>query len=293
MSTKETSAKVLYRAFEILKDNNNELPGREVVELIEKTTDFTDWEKERYPKTGNVRWQSILHFHSVGAIKAGYLIKKNSVWYLTEEGQKAIGLGMEGLKQAIDLAYKKWNDGRNLLEHDPEITANNKPEIQKVSLDQLEDQALSQIEAYVRTMNPYEFQDLVAALFRGMGYFTPFVSPKGKDHGIDIIAYKDPIGIDKPTVKIQCKHYPDNPIQSQEIQKLKGTLAHDEEVGIFVTSGRFSEGARSEARTSKSHIELIDFTRLIELWKQFYGKLSDEDKNLLPLHNIYFLGTNE
>ncbi|MFA6602246.1 MAG: Mrr restriction system protein [Candidatus Shapirobacteria bacterium] len=293
MSTKETSAKVLFRALEILKDNGNELPGREVVDLIEKSTDFTEWEKERYSKTGNVRWQSILHFHSVGAIKAGYLIKKNGVWYLTEEGQKAISLGANGLKQAIDAAYKKWNDGRNLLEHDPDTTVNNKPEIQKVNLDQLEDQALSQIESYVRTKNPYEFQDLVAALFRGMGYFTPFVSPKGKDHGIDIIAYKDPIGIEKPTVKIQCKHYPDNPIQSQEIQKLKGTLAHDEEVGIFVSSGRFSEGAKSEARTSKSHIELIDFSRMIELWKQFYGKLSDEDKNLLPLHNIYFLGTNE
>lgn len=293
MSTKETSAKVLYRAFEILKDNGNELPGREVVDLIEKSTNFTDWEKERYSKTGNVRWQSILHFHSVGAIKAGYLIKKNGVWYLTEEGQKAISLGEEDMKLAIDAAYKKWNDGRNLLEHDPEATVNNKPEIQKVNLDQLEDQALSQIEAYVRTMNPYEFQDLVAALFRGMGYFTPFVSPKGKDHGIDIIAYKDPVGIEKPTVKIQCKHYPDNPIQSQEIQKLKGTLAHDEEVGIFVTSGRFSEGAKSEARTSKSHIELIDFARLIELWKQFYDRLSDEDKNLLPLYQISFLGTNE
>lgn len=293
MSTRETSAKVLYRALKILKENGNEMPGREVIQKVAESTKFTDWENERYEKTGNIRWQSILHFHSVGAIKAGYLIKKNGVWYLTEEGQKALNLGEEGLKVAIDNAYKKWSDSRNPLEHDPESSSVNKPEVQKVNLDQLEDQALAQIEEYVRGLNPYEFQDFVAALFRGMGYFTPFVSPKGKDHGIDIVAYKDPIGIDKPTIKIQCKHYPDTPIQSQEIQKLKGTLAHDEEVGIFVTSGRFSDGARNEARTSKSHIELIDFTRLIELWKQFYDELADEDKNILPLKNIYFLGTNE
>ena len=126
-----------------------------------------------------------------------------------------------------------------------------------------------------------------------MGYFTPFVASRGKDHGVDIVAYKDPVGIEKPTIKIQCKHYPDNPIQSQDVQKLKGTLAHDEEVGIFVTSGRFSEGAKREARNAKTHIELIDFTRLVELWKQFYDKLTDEGKNLMPLYRIDFLGSNE
>ena len=39
--------------------------------------------------------------------------------------------------------------------------------------------------------NPYEFQDLVAALLRAMGYYTPFIAPKGKDGGVDIIAYRD------------------------------------------------------------------------------------------------------
>lgn len=293
MSSKETSTKVLFRAFEVLKANNNELPSREVIRLIGESTEFTDQEKEIYSKTGYVRWQTILHFHSVGAIKAGYLIKRNGVWYLTQEGLKVMSLGAAGLKKAIDEAYKKWNDARDLSIENSESNEVEKTEIQKVNLGQLEDQALSQIEEHIRRMNPYEFQDLIAALFRGMGYFTPFISPKGKDHGIDIVAYKDPVGIDKPTIKIQCKHYPDNPVQSQDVQKLKGTLSHDEEVGILVTSGRFSEGARNEARTSKSHIELIDFTRLVELWKQFYGKMTDEDKNLLPLHTINFLGTNE
>ena len=31
----------------------------------------------------------------------------------------------------------------------------------------------------------------------------------------------------------------------------------------------------------------------IELWKNFYSKLSDEEKNLLPLQPICFLGPNE
>ncbi|RYY93388.1 MAG: Mrr restriction system protein, partial [Chitinophagaceae bacterium] len=31
----------------------------------------------------------------------------------------------------------------------------------------------------------------------------------------------------------------------------------------------------------------------ISLWQQFYNDMNDEDKNLLPLHPVYFLGSNE
>jgi restriction system protein len=33
---------------------------------------------------------------------------------------------------------------------------------------------------------------------------------------------------------------------------------------------------------------LIDLDRLIALWQEFYPKLTDEDKNRLPLVPIYF-----
>jgi predicted Mrr-cat superfamily restriction endonuclease len=38
-----------------------------------------------------------------------------------------------------------------------------------------------------------------------MGYHTPFISPKGKDGGIDIIAYQDPLGLKTPRIKVQVK----------------------------------------------------------------------------------------
>ena len=31
----------------------------------------------------------------------------------------------------------------------------------------------------------------------------------------------------------------------------------------------------------------------IDMWQQFYDKMSDEDKNMLPLKRIAFLGNNE
>ena len=47
--------------------------------------------------------------------------------------------------------------------------------------------------------------------------------------------------------------------------------------------------AKTAARGANVHVELIDLERFITLWREFYHKLTDEDKNRLPLLPIYFL----
>lgn len=59
------------------------------------------------------------------------------------------------------------------------------------------------------------------------------------------------------------------------------------------TIGGFTSDAKIAARDSHIHVELIDLTRFIELWQDFYGKLDDEDKALLPLRPVYFLAPGE
>ncbi|MFA4907550.1 MAG: winged helix-turn-helix domain-containing protein, partial [archaeon] len=68
------AAKVIYAAFQILKERGNEAPGREVVAEVEKRVQLDDWAKERYEKTGYLRWQTILQFYSIDCIKAGFLL---------------------------------------------------------------------------------------------------------------------------------------------------------------------------------------------------------------------------
>jgi restriction system protein len=92
---------------------------------------------------------------------------------------------------------------------------------------------------------------------------------------------------------VQVKHRPDSSVPSYDIQRLVGTLKRDSDVGIFVTSGDFSTPSKTEAKLSGKHIELIDFDRFIELWIQYYDKMKDETKYMLPLHPVYFLGSNE
>ena len=126
-----------------------------------------------------------------------------------------------------------------------------------------------------------------------MGYYTPFVAPPGPDGGIDIIAYKDPIGIELPRIRIQVKHRPETKVSRSEVATLMGDLQGEGYVGIIVSTGGFSSDALAEVRKSNRHIEEIDFERFIDLWEEYYGKLLDEDKALLPLRKISFLSPKE
>jgi restriction system protein len=295
--SRQTGIKTVYQAFKILKEAGGQLTGREVIEKIGQTVALTDWEKQVYEKTGYVRWQSIFHFYTISSIKAGYLRKSKGIWYLTPEGEEAMKKGDEGLVNSATELYHKWSSEQKSPDKDDNIIEEDVPEnnkqVQQATLEQLEGQAIEGIMNFIRYKNPYEFQDLVAALLRAMGYYTPFISPKGKDGGIDIIAYKDPLGVETPRIKVQVKHYPDNPIAADTIRSLKGLVNSGEEVGLFVTSGRFSNEADRFAREANVHIKLINGADLISMWQQFYPKMNDEDKNLLPLHPIYFLGSNE
>ena len=72
-----------------------------------------------------------------------------------------------------------------------------------------------------------------------------------------------------------------------------GLLQKEGDVGMFVSTAGFSPDARTAARGSHIHVELIDLNRFINLWQEFYDKLKDEDKSLLPLRLIFFLSAGE
>jgi restriction system protein len=293
----ELGARLLHAALSVLKEAGGEAPGRQVMDAAGQRVELDDWARERYEKTGNVRWQSLLHFFTIDAAKAGYLIKKKGVWYLTPEGDKALSLKPLALLDQARKAYREWRK-ENPVETEVELPSSAgtqievSPETRSPSLDEIEQLALEDIQTAINQKTPYEFQDLVAALLRGMGYFTPFVAPAGKDGGVDIIAYRDPLGTMSPRIKVQVKHRT-SPTGVQDVRQLMGLLQKDGDVGIFVSTGGFSADARAAARSSHVHVELIDGSRFITLWQEFYEKLSDEDKALLPLRPVYFVASEE
>lgn len=296
--SKQIAHKTIFAAFKILKANDGEMRGKDIVEKIRETVQFNEYESHRYEKTGYIRWESILHFYTIDCMKAGYLRKKQGMWILTPEGEQAIKLGPEELLDSATRLYRVWDAKRKKEKGKDEDSEDNDIEgdtgqAQKAKLSQYEENANTGLRDFIINKNPYEFQDIVAALLEGMGYHISEIAAKGPDQGVDIIAYTDPLGTKQPRIIVQVKHKPNDNVSSDEIQKLSGTLKRSSDVGIFVTSGTFSKPAVKEARNSREHIELINFDRLITLWVEYYEKLTDEQKNMLPLHPIYFLGSND
>ena len=289
--SKALAVKLIYAALSILKENGGEMRSAELTEKVGNRVPLSDWDKGIYEKSGYTRWQSVLQFYSIDCVKAGFLIKKKRIWYLTKEGEEALELGDVGLLEAANEGYWKWYEKRTQVKStDKDLDI--EEESDKLTLNQIEQMAIESISQHIKDLNPYEFQDLAAALLRGMGYYTPFISPRGKDGGVDIIVYRDPLGTVTPRIKVQVKHK-EQSSSVQEIRELMGLLNKESDVGIFISTGGFTSDAKSAARSSHVHVELIDLDRFISLWQDFYNKLSDEDKSLLPLLPFYFYAPSE
>jgi restriction system protein len=158
----------------------------------------------------------------------------------------------------------------------------------QTAYDQAVGLAREEIRHFINEVDAYRFQDLIAALLRAMGYHTPFVAPKGKDGGIDILAYRDPFGTQSPRIKVQVKHR-DQKATVQEVRQLVGLLNKDGDTGLFVSISGFTDEAVSAIRNASRHMEKLDLDTFIDLWEQYYEKMVEEDKALMPLRRISFL----
>ena len=291
----QTSAKTMYAAMTILVKNGGSMPIRVLMQEIEKAVDLTDWEKEILENTGNIRWQSNMHFTSVDYVGAGFLIKKKGTWTITPEGEDALKLGPEKLRDLAWERYNKWYRSKEPAnEVKPSAPEEDSDPVKEtmIELETLEERAANGIREYLKSKNPYEFQDLVAALLKAMGYYIQSVAPRGKDGGIDIVAYVDPLGAQIPRIKVQVKHKPDTAIPASDVRALLGILKAGD-IALFVTSGTYSTDAKQAASGGNNFIRLIDGDEFIQMWQEYYDKMSDDDKNMLPLKRISFLGNNE
>lgn len=291
--TRRRTGEFLRIIFDLLWDKTEGLPAKEILDSIPNSIQLTEYEKGYYPSTPNSpRYEKIIRFATIDLVKAGWLVKSKGRWFITEEGRQAYKKYKDPedfYKEAVRL-YQDWKRSRPKKEG----LVTDEEEIQKISLtvEEAEEQAWEQIKQYLQNMKPYEFQELVADLLRAMGYHVSWVAPPGKDRGIDIIAYTDPLGASVPRIKVQVKHR-DQPTSVEGLRAFMSVLGTDD-LGLFVSSGGFTSDARDEARTQERRkVTLLDLENLFDLWVEHYEKLSQEARQRFPLKPIHFLAPIE
>ena len=278
--------------FAILADEPDGLPPQEAIARLRRQVTLTEHEKGNY-KSGVPIFDRNIRFTTIVYVKAGWLLKERGLWILTDIGRVASQryTAPDDFHRAASRLYREWKQSRGPGEEgggegeEPGSTAT-------ITFDQAEEQAWSEIKQYLSSINPYEFQKVVASLLRAMGYHVSWVAPPGRDGGIDILAWTDPLGTKPPRIKVQVKRQ-ESGIGVSDLRSFMALLAEDD-VGIFVSTGGFSKEAQDEARTQQTRkVTLLDLDRLYGLWVQHYNSLDQDAKDLFPLKPIYFLSPED
>jgi restriction system protein len=285
--TRKRTGELQRGVFRILLDREDGLRAKDVIALLEREVPPTDFENSTYPKRPDVRrYGKIVRFSTIGPVKAGWMLKSKGTWSLTDEGRKAYDKFPDPEQFALEARrlYREWKKDQ------PEEAPTEEPDESEggTLLEEAEEGAWSEIESYLHDMHPYDFQNMVAALIRAMGYHVSWVAPPGPDRGIDIVAHPDPLGVEDPRIKVQVKRQ-QGAVTATGLRSFLAVLG-DSDVGLFVSLGGFTKDAEIEARTQeKRRMILIDIKRMFDLWVEHYDRIPEEQRALLPLRPVHYL----
>lgn len=136
----------------------------------------------------------------------------------------------------------------------------------------------------ISKLDPYDFQDLVAAVLESMGY-RAVSHPPGADGGVDIVAHPDALGFGQPKIKVQVKHRKGT-VGGPELRAFLATLRSGES-GLYVSTGDFTNDARREAETAREPTTLLEREGFIRLLLENYEELDPEFKAKVPLRKLW------
>lgn len=282
---------IFREVFRGLKELGGRTRPKQLFEQIGPRLRLTAYEREQH-RSGSIRWETLVRWYSLGCSKSGYLEKSGGYWILTPQGEAAQNLPPGELIRSANRGYRAWKSQQIAPEPEAVETGEQEKVARQAVYEQAIETAREGIEEHIASLGPYDFQNLVAELLRAMGYHVPHVAPPGPDGGIDIMAYRDPLGTTAPRIKVQVKHR-QSKVGAKDIRELEGLLRREGDIGLLVSSGGFSSEAEREARASHKHIELMDLDRLISLWQEHYGSLRETGRAMLRLVTVYFLAPEE
>lgn len=285
---------------ELLLKYPDGLQAKEVISKLKAVVPPTTHEMGEYESApGVMRYDRDVRIATIPAVKAGWINKtQTGLWSITDEGKDAYSKYSDPEKMARDLQriYKEWQRRHKKPQPSTPTTVEGvgEQDVEQaaIALEEARESAWLEIQDYLHRLDPYDFQKLVAALLRGMGYHVDWVAPPGPDRGIDIIAHQDPLGVSGPRIKVQVKRQ----AARVDVKDMRGFIAvlGESDIGVFVSIGGFTRETEAEVRRLENRrVMLVDIKRLVELWIEYYKSIPEEFRRLLPLIPVYFLDVHD
>lgn len=135
-------------------------------------------------------------------------------------------------------------------------------------IERIHDEIAAELLTRLQGKDPGFFEQAVVDLLLAMGYGgttgAGSVTQLSNDGGIDGVIDQDILGLNR--VYIQAKRYQGgNTVGRPDLQAFVGALSGKADSGVFITTSRFSDGARTYAENVPTRIILIDGARLASL----------------------------
>lgn len=256
------------------------LPVGEILAYLPQATLLTDYESGVSPSTHTPRYEKAIRLATTPYVNTGWLVKSRGRWLLTEEGKRACKSfsSAQAFYQEAARISAEWHESRSVL---------------ALITEEAEEKAWEQIRGYLQEMRPYEFQLLVGDLLSAMGYHMAWSAPPQKERGfVNFVIYADSLGLSQPRIKVHVLHS-GQPVLFEGLKAFMSVLGNGE-AGIFISSGGFTGNVIEAAQSQKNfQITLVDLEAFLDMWVEYYDKLSHAARQRFPLKPIYFLAPPE
>lgn len=213
--------------------------------------------------------------------KAGLLEATRRRFYqITPEGAKLLGTQPKLINAQLLKRYPSFVDFQNLKgtrklasgsgdSKEAEMTLSTPSESLESAYQGLREELADDLLSKLKELSPSFFERVVVELLVKMGYGGSRSDAgraigKARDGGIDGIIKEDKLGLD--VIYIQAKRWDSNAVGRPDVQQFAGALQGQRaNKGIFITTSRFTEDAKSFVAQIGSKIVLIDGEQLAQL----------------------------
>jgi len=263
-------------------EKNDETSTGEAVEVLAKEFGLTDEDlKEMLPSGIQSTFVNRVGWASTYMKKAGLLEATRRGYYrITPRGQEVLKkqpktINVKLLKQYPEflefqqLKGTRSGDRESSSPATLDVTTATPSEALETAYENLRDELADELLARLKKSSPSFFERVVVELLVKMGYGGSRADAgkaigKTGDGGIDGIIKEDKLGLD--VVYIQAKRWENNPVGRPDVMQFAGALqAQKANKGIFITTSRFTDDARSYVSQIGSKIVLIDGEQLTSL----------------------------
>lgn len=249
----------------------------EITEAAAEVVDLTSAEREVTLTTGQPMYANRVGWAISHLTKAGALARPERGRYLiSDQGRTLLTMHPTVTRAEVEAVtgyrHTRAVPGPAAAESADDVESLDPAELIDQGIKQIQAEVAAELLSRLMAKSPTFFEQTVVDLLVAMGYGgaegQARVTAATHDGGIDGIIDQDTLGLNR--VYVQAKRYtPENAVSRPEVQGFVGALSGKADGGVFITTGRFSPGAREYSEAVPTRIILIDGDRLTSLMIRF------------------------